>query len=326
MIYLISGKQNIRLRSQMKSIIKKSLQEIDPINFVKHDATQTLVQDIVDDAVCLPLGYDRKAVAVDCCYFLLKGRSKVKVEGEQDFEKLIKYLNNPEPSTDLIFLVNTSENDIDTNNPVYQAIKENGKVITIDEPDPSQWKLVVAHFFKEHWPNVTIDSDAIDEFAKRTEGDYASLGNNGNKLALYTDHITYDAVTLMVIRPLDKTAYLLVNYLIDGHNMDAVILYRDLKKNKAEPVKLINMMADHFRLQSRVSYLVRRGYKDEEIANELNIKPTRAAVLRKKSRLISQKRLQQVLEDLYQLDLQIKSGLVDRFYAFELFLINFKRN
>ena len=69
MIYLISGKQNIRLRSQMKSIIKKSLQEIDPINFVKHDATQTLVQDIVDDAVCLPLGYDRKAVAVDCCYF-----------------------------------------------------------------------------------------------------------------------------------------------------------------------------------------------------------------------------------------------------------------
>ena len=72
MIYLISGKQNIRLKSQMKSIVKKSLGEIDAINFVKHDASYTLVQEIVDEANYLPLGYDHKAVVVDNPYFLLK--------------------------------------------------------------------------------------------------------------------------------------------------------------------------------------------------------------------------------------------------------------
>ena len=44
MIYLINGKQNIRLKSQMKSIIKDSIKEIDAMNFVKFDASLTLIQ------------------------------------------------------------------------------------------------------------------------------------------------------------------------------------------------------------------------------------------------------------------------------------------
>ena len=79
MIYLIAGKQNIRLKSQMKNIVKKSIKEIDTMNFVKFDATSTLVQEIVDEANYLPLGYDNKAVIVDNCYFLLKEKGKNKI-------------------------------------------------------------------------------------------------------------------------------------------------------------------------------------------------------------------------------------------------------
>ena len=86
------------------------------------------------------------------------------------------------------------------------------------------------------------------------------------------------------------------------------------------------MVANQFRLLNRVSYLAKHGYDNDGIASELNINPIRAKILRKNSMVISQKRINQTLEELYQLDLQIKSGLVDRFYSFELFLINFKRN
>ena len=67
------------------------------------------------------------------------------------------------------------------------------------------------------------------------------------------------------------------------------------------------------------------GRSEEEIAKELNIKPGRAYILRKNTSLISEKAIHRTLNELFELDLQIKSGLVDRFYAFELFLINFKR-
>lgn len=325
MIYLISGKQNIRLKSQMKSIVKKSLKEIDPMNFVKFDGSLTLIQDIVDEANYIPLGYDFKAVIVDSPYFLLKEKSRNKIESDQDYDKLKNYLANPNPDCDLIFLVNTSDSDIDKKNEMVQLIEKNGQVVTLSEPKQEQWTEVVKHYFQEKWPEVTVDSDAVNELARRTDGDYASLFNNGSKLALYTDHIRFADVTMMVTRPLEENAFMLFNYLVDDKNMDAVTLYRDLKSNNVEPVTLISMIANQFRLLNRVSYLARHGYAPEDIAKELNINPVRAKILRKNSFVISGSRINQTLEDLYQLDLQIKSGLLDRFYSFELFLINFKR-
>lgn len=326
MIYLISGKQNIRLKSQMKNIVKKSLGEIDAINFVKHDASFTLVQEIVDDANYLPLGYDHKAVVVDNPYFLLKEKSKNKIESDQNYQELIDYINHPDENCDLIFLVNTSESEVDKKNAIYQAIEKNGQIIAITEPKENQWHEVVAHYFKEKWPDVAIDYDAVQELARRTEGDYASLFNNGTKLALYTDHIHFDDVTLMVTRPLEENSFLLFNYLLEGKNIEAVALYRDLKSSSVEPVTLISMIANQFRLLNRVSYLSKQGFDNDAIAQELSINPIRAKILRKNSMVISQRAINQALEDLYQLDLNIKSGLVDRFYSFELFLINFKRN
>ena len=326
MIYLISGKQNIRLKSQMKSIVKKSIGEIDAINFVKHDASLTPVQEIVDDANYLPLGYDHKAVVVDNPYFLLKEKGRNKIESNQNYQELIDYVNHPDESCDLIFLVNTSDSDIDKKNEIYQAIEKNGQVIVLDEPKENQWYEVVAHYFKEKWPNTKIDNDAVNELARRTEGDYASLFNNGSKLALYTDHIRYEDVTLMVTRPLEENSFLLFNYLLENKNIEAVNLYRDLKNSNTRPETLIPMIANQFRLLNRVSYLSKKHYETDAIASELAINPIRAKILRKNSMIISQKRINQVLEDLYQLDLQIKSGLLDRNYSFELFLINFKRN
>ena len=326
MVYLIAGKQNIRLKSQMKSIVKKSIKEIDMMNFVKFDASGTLVQEIVDEANYLPLGYDNKAVIVDNCYFLLKEKGKNKIESDQDYDKLINYINHPDETADLIFLVNTSDSDIDSKNKIYQAIEQNGQIITLNEPKENEWQQVVAHYFKEKWPGTIIDSDAIYELARRTEGDYASLFNNGSKLALYTNHIRFEDVTLMVTRPLEENAFLLFNYLIDDKNIEAVSLYRDLKSANVEPVTLIGMIANQFRLLNRVSYLAKKGMNQDEIAKELGINPIRAKILRKNTFVVSQKRINQTLEELYQLDLQIKSGLVDRYYSFELFLINFKRN
>ena len=326
MIYLISGKQNIRLKSQMKSIVKKSIGEIDALNFVKHDASLTVVQEIVDDANYLPLGYEHKAVVVDNPYFLMKEKGRNKIESDQNYQELIDYVNHPDESCDLIFLVNTSESEIDKKNEIYQAIEKNGQVIVLDEPKESQWFEVVAHYFKEKWPDTVIDNDAVSELARRTEGDYASLFNNGSKLALYTNHIRYEDVTLMVTRPLEENAFLLFNYLLDGKNIEAVNLYRDLKNTNTRPETLIPMIANQFRLLNRVSYLSKKRYETDAIASELAINPIRAKILRKNSMTISQKRINQTLEDLYQLDLQIKSGLLDRNYSFELFLINFKRN
>ena len=98
------------------------------------------------------------------------------------------------------------------------------------------------------------------------------------------------------------------------------------RQRNASAKSAIRTSMKKVRLAVEAKDLAKHGYDNDGIATELNINPIRAKILRKNSMVISQKRINQTLEDLYQLDLQIKSGLVDRFYSFEIFLINFKRN
>ena len=116
------------------------------------------------------------------------------------------------------------------------------------------------------------------------------------------------------------------NYLLSGQNEKAVALFRDLQVTNTEPVTLISMLGNQIRLLNEVVFLLKKGYTEDEVAKELSIKPIRVQILRKQMYSMSEKAIHKALDDLFDLDLQIKSGQVDRFYAFELFLINFKRN
>ena len=295
------------------------------MNFVRFDSLLTPVQEIVKEANYLPLGYEHKAIVIDNPYYLMKEKGRNKVESEQDYPALVNYLSNPNPDADLIFLVNTNDSYINKKIEIYDLIEKNGQIVEVPEPEKKQWVDIVKQYFKEKWPSHIVDSEAINEIARRTDGDYASLFNNGTKVALYSNRITYQSVCLLITRPLEENAFLLFNYLIEERNAEAISLFRDLKTSNVEPVILISMIANQFRILNRVSYLSRHGYDSDQIAKELAINPIRAKILRKNSFVISRKIIDQTIEALYQLDLQIKSGIIDRYFSFELFLINFSR-
>ena len=322
MIYLIYGNQTPSIKSRVKKIIKENLPENDEMNLVKFDASNVLVQEWIDEANYIPLGYDHKIVIAENCYFLLKSKPKNKIESEQNYGELMNFLLHPSEECDLILTVPSLA--ISTTNDFYKQIKETGKIIEIPDLDQNGWKDGVRRYCLEN-AHLKIDRDALDELADRTAGDVALLQTSVAKLSLYTEHVTYEDVVLMVVRPLEDNAFLIFNHLIYGNNADAVKLFRDLRVSNVEPVTLISMLGNQFRLLNQVFYLYKNGRSDDEIAKELNIKPGRVYILKKNTSLISEKAIHRTLNDLFELDLQIKSGLVDRFYAFELFLINFKR-
>ena len=322
MIYLIYGNQTPSIKSRVKKIVKENLPENDEMNLVKFDASNVLVQEWIDEANYIPLGYDHKIVIAENCYFLLKSKPKNKIESEQNYGELMNFLLHPSEECDLILTVPSLA--ISTTSDIYKQIKETGKIIEIPDLDQNGWKDGVRRYCLEN-AHLKIDKDALNELADRTAGDVALLQTSVAKLSLYTEHVTYEDVVLMVVRPLEDNAFLIFNHLIYGNNADAIKLFRDLRVSNVEPVTLISMLGNQFRLLNQVFYLYKNGRSDDEIAKELNIKPGRVYILKKNIALISEKAIHRALNDLFELDLQIKSGLVDRFYAFELFLINFKR-
>ena len=112
--------------------------------------------------------------------------------------------------------------------------------------------------------------------------------------------------------------------MLEGKNGNALRIYRDLRVKGAEPVSLITTLANQFRMFSMVSYLTKNNYSIKGISEELNINEVRAKIISRQVYNMKDSALKRTFDELYNLDFQIKSGQVDRFYAFELFLANFK--
>lgn len=323
MIYLIYGNQSATIKNKIRSITKNNLSYKDELNFVNFDAALVPIQECIDEVNYMPLGYDHKIVNIENVYFLLKDKPKTKVESEQQYDVLTNYLKNPNPDCDLVLSVVSL--DIDKKSDFFKLIEQSGKIYEIADPDENQWNTYVRMYCVDK-KGLNIDNDALNELAIRTACDVALFQNNVLKLSLYTEHITYDDVCLMVNKPLEDNAFLLFNFLIDGRTNDALSLYEDLKVNNVEPVTLIGMLSNQFRLLGEISFLSNKGFTNDEIALELKIKLIRVKILKRSIGRISLETIDKTLVDLFNLDLKIKNGLVDRFYAFELFLINFKRS
>lgn len=326
MIYFIYGNQSPTIKSQIKKIVASTLgNDVDEFNYVKLDGFNVTVQNAVDECRYVSLGYDKKVVSLENCYFFIKSKPRNKIEADQDYNELEKYIKENAEDDSCAFILSVASSTLDEKNKILSLLKEKGKIIQIVDPDEKNFLEYIKNYCLKY--EINIDKDAIIELANRTDGDVALFKNSISKLSLYTDHIRYADVVKMVTRRLEDNAFYLSNMLIEGRNAEAVALFRDLRVSNVEPVTLIGQLANQFRLLNQIRYLLRKKKMyQEDVAKELKIKPGRVYVLSKSLSLISEKAIVRTLEDLYNLDLQIKSGLVDRFYAFELFLIEFTRN
>ena len=323
MIYFIYGNQGPTVKSQIKKIGTSFLgdEKPDDLNFIKLDGNNFLVQDALDECQYVALGYEKKVVSLENCYFLLKPKPKNKIDADQNFDELLNFVNSGGLEESL-FILSVTSSEIDEKSDLFKALKEHAKIVQITDPDEKGWNEYVRTYVDKK--GIKIDRDALLELASRTDGDVGLFINAIQTLTLYTDHIRYKDVTKMVARPLEDNTFLIFNLILEGNNAEAVKLLKDLKISGARPETLISQLANQFRLLNEISYLVKKKTSPEDIASELKIKPGRVYILSKYVYRISDSTIHNTLNDLYQLDLDIKSGLVDRYYAFELFLLKFK--
>lgn len=319
MLYLLFGPQGMILEKQCKKIIKDNIEVLDDFHVMKFMADEVTIQDIVFEADQTSLTGERKAIVVYHPYFLSTAKTKEKIESLQDYQSLLSYLEAPNTMTDLIFVLEADK--LNERSEIVRLLKVKAKVIEAKEITKDEWPRFIKQYFDKM--NIMIDNDAVNELAIRVEGDAMRFVNEAKKLALYTNHITYDDIQTMVARPLEENAFLIYDCLLKKDKSKAISIYRDLLVEGFEPVTLIGMLANQFRLLSEVSYLNGLYSSNNEIARLLGVHEYRVKLSRDHLRRISYQKILKKLNELYTLDLIIKSGTVDRFFALEMFLIRF---
>jgi DNA polymerase-3 subunit delta len=319
MIYLLFGKQDLMIKTRLSKLIKERIPLVDEISLVKYNGRQTPVQDIMADCRSLPLGYDLKMVVIEDAYFLINAKTKEKIEKDQDYAMLVNYLKDPSPATDLVLTIAAPSFNLKSE--IGQLLKQQAMIYELTDIDSKSWPEYVRRYFAKY--EVTIDQSAIAELVARCQNDATQFVSEAQKLMLYSKHISLDTIKTLVTRPLEENSFALSNALTKGRVDEALTIYRDLKTYNEEPVTLISLLARQFRLMLKVHYLAEEGYGQLDIAKKLDIHEYRVKLALAARKSLDEARLIGILERLYELDYNIKSGQIDRFYGFELFLLNF---
>ena len=309
------------VKGALKKLMAASCPHPDPMNFVSLDLGVHLVKEVADECLALPLGYDKKTVVAENCFFLEKTRSKPKYQKGDDPKALLDYLGNPDPSIDLYLLVYSDS--LDEKGDFFKAIfAADGHVNPVSEFTKEQWHDYIARFFAKR--GIPIDNLAIGEIEDRIEGDYARFLNEGQKLAAYSGGapITKSDVEALVSEPLEDDAFKLGNALSRGDVKNALRIYRDLQVFSAEPVALIRLLANQFRFLNEVRFLQSSGLSNSQIAGALQSSQMRVNIALDNLRKMSEESINNAIDGLYECEKSIFLGR-EPGLAFTLYLTNF---
>lgn len=314
MIYLIYGQDRFIIEKMVSKELKRLLEQPDALNYIKLDARQTSFTEVMTEVDYLPLGVNKKVVLVDYVNYFDK-KSVLNQGEEEEFERFSR------TKRDEITLILVVRETLNKKHQLLKPIEQYGEIKEIKDTTPSDWPKIIDNFFAKS--QRTIDFDAKALLIEYTQVNTMNLYNECEKLTLYKEHITKEDVVQLVARPFEESVFALANALISNDKAQALQIYRDFVVLNLEPLAFIINLANQFRLYAQVFILGDKRLSKDEIASELGVHPYRIQLAQKMRQKLSLEEVYLIIEKLHDLDYKIKSGQVDRFFAFELFIINY---
>lgn len=314
MNYLLIGNQSIFLEKRMNEIIDSLVDQKDDFNVSFLDADAIGIDDIVTELNTYPFGSENKVVVLKNPYFLMD--KKVKNDLNNDVSLLIDYLKNPVSFSTLIIVINPK---MDDRKELSKNIKKLMKVENVEGPDKKQATEYIRKMFVS--ADVKIDNEALQEFVNRVPDDYTFIANEIKKLKSYSSRITKQDIVNLTPAKLEENVFELTDGIIANNKNKALKVFKDLRTNNVDPVTMISLVAGQLRFMYQVCYLKDEGYGATSIASKLGVHPYRVEIALKRSYSYTPSGLLSSLTDLADLDISIKSGLVDKDNGFELFIL-----
>lgn len=305
MVYLLYGIRDYSIEENIKKITKN----IDNLNISKYDLNNDLLKDVIDDSETFSLFNEKKVVIADNANMFTPGNSK-------DIELIEKYLTNINPSTILIFIVHNEK--IDNRKKITTLMKAKGKIMEFNE------EINPENLIKKMLRNYNIEYKDIRLLIDRVGNNPLIIKNEIEKIILYKDDnktITSEDIIKLTTKTIDTDIFKLIDSIVKKNREKAIDIYNDMLKVNEEPLKVVIMLANQFRIMYQSKELMMKGYSQKDIASSLKIHPYRVKLAIENGRNYSSNVLLKHLYDLAQIDLGIKTGTMNKNLALELFIL-----
>jgi DNA polymerase-3 subunit delta len=314
MIYLVYGEQELLVNKMIDKIAKDTLKDIDEFNYIVLDAYKNDASYVINELESFCFSSDKKVVSLTNSYFLTNNNT----QGPYESELIEKYLENE--TQDTTFIISVSATKLDEKRTLVKSLRKVAKVVEVDGVNKKDLPKIVKQMFTKR--NVEITDDALHELLSRVDIDMYQISNEVDKLSTYSNKIYLHDVEALTPKKLDDNIFDMIDAMFKKNPNKAFAIYQDLRNLGNEAVGLVSIIASQVRFLYQVLVLSEKGYSESNIANELSVHPFRVKMGLEKVRNYSAYEFEDFLNRLSTLDIQIKTGDIDRFVGLELFILS----
>lgn len=320
-VYVIAGTESYFIEKTL-NLLKEKLTDGEP-EFINFDLDEVPVDHVIDEADTIPFFSDRKLIIARNASFLRAAeRGKEKID--HNLKMLETWLENPPSSSVTIFVAPYEK--LDERKKVTKLMKQHAVMIEAKPLQANDLEVWVEHEAKSY--GKTISKRSAQRLIEMAGTNLTLLSSEIEKMALYLgseEEITIELIERMTARTLEQDAFKMLQAYLDGHISEALSVYYDLIRQKEEPVALTALLASQIRFMVHVFYLQKKGYHAQQISKQLKAHPYRVKLLVEKRQQIPEQRLLEVLNDLADIDLQLKTQSGNRERILEFFLMKRKQ-
>ncbi len=319
LVYTLIGTEKFLIES-FKDTLKKEIMfdESDDLNVISFDMTEIEIGEVIHEAETIPFFGDRKVIFVENPYFLTP--EKKKNDLNHDMNALENYLKNPLETTVLVFVANVEK--LDERKKIVKLLKKESTIISVAPMDDKALKPYVKKYIESE--GFVIDKNAFEELLFLTDMNLTRVMNELDKLFLYKSHdkkITKQDVTNLIPKSLEHNIFDLSQHVLGNQAQSSVALYQDLRIAGEETIKIISILLGQIRLLLQIKILTEMNYQQSNMTDTLKIHPYRIKLGVQQSRSLKKETLGNMLDELVELDYQIKTGQIDKELGFEMFLL-----
>ncbi len=295
MNYLLIGTGQI-IEEEIQNI--KTNYQINDRSIAKYTIPENSINEAVEDLNTISLFDEKKLIVI------------FNIEASEDTSSLESYLNNP--SDNILVLVTEK---LDERKKITKILKQNTKQTDLT-------KIDFTNYIKQELKDYKIDNLTIIKLKEAVGNDFGILKQELEKLKLYKYQekvITKEDIKKIVKTNYEYNIFDLTNAINKKDKNKIFEVYEKLILNGEDEIKLIGVLANHFRLLHQIK-LLRIKKSDDDIIKQLKIHPYRFKILKQESMNFTETELISNLKELSKIDVEIKSGVSDKKIVFPIFL------
>lgn len=317
-IILLYGEEQYLIETVINQIIQLVNHDDDSReNVVQYDLEETSIDDVLLEVETYPFFSEHKIVIADHAYFLTA--KQIKTQVEHNVPQLVTYLSHTVDFTTLILIAPYEK--LDERKKITKELKKQAMLIHCEEVKAWEVDKWVKHLASKY--HIHLDKGAEQLLINETGTHLALLEKEIEKLALYvgkSGNVTMEIAQDLVSHQGNATGLTLVDMVIGKNLKGAISVYRDLTRINQEPIALIGLLASQLRTIYQVKILLRKGYRQQQIAKHLRVHPYVVKMSMEREKRFTTELLSQYIEACAQADQAIKQGKMEKDLAFEFLL------